>query len=261
MLSWMSASLQKTQGWEDRKTGAKREEKGTCLYLLHDALLVVVAQRAAQLVVVHGGPVFLNAPATSHLTHTIGTQTHTHVRIGCWQVEGQTWRQEAGTDLLRLDEFELHAATGPGDEVSVGRVVQQGDEELPELQGATALVGRAVAVSRRLLLYFPCKRRKERRRGDGEEEAEGRRRKEASVNQKCSASQFGETFLPDGQQNALAGHYAQSRSSLANKLQPLPSDGLETNAKKNIILRWREIKHGSHHFHYTSNTDVQINSL
>ncbi|TNN41950.1 hypothetical protein EYF80_047871 [Liparis tanakae] len=44
-----------------------------------------------------------------------------------------------GTDLLGLDELELHAAAGPGDEVSVGRVVQQRHQELPQLQGATAL--------------------------------------------------------------------------------------------------------------------------
>lgn len=40
----------------------------TCLHLLHDALFVVVAQGATQLVVVHCWPVFLDAPATSHLT-------------------------------------------------------------------------------------------------------------------------------------------------------------------------------------------------
>lgn len=40
----------------------------TCLYLLHDALFVVVAQGATQLVIVHRWPVFLDAPATSHLS-------------------------------------------------------------------------------------------------------------------------------------------------------------------------------------------------
>lgn len=40
----------------------------TCLYLLHDALFVVVAQGATQLVIVHRWPVFLDAPAASHLS-------------------------------------------------------------------------------------------------------------------------------------------------------------------------------------------------
>ena len=35
--------------------------------LLHDALLVVVAERAGELVVVHGGAVLLHAPSTRHL--------------------------------------------------------------------------------------------------------------------------------------------------------------------------------------------------
>lgn len=48
--------------------------------------------------------------------------------------------------LLWLDEFELHAAAGPGDEVGVGRVVQQSHQELPELQRASALVRWALAV-------------------------------------------------------------------------------------------------------------------
>lgn len=52
-------------------------------HLLHDALLVVVAQTARQFVVVHGRPVFLDAPATGH--------------------------------LLRFDQLELHAAARPTD--------------------------------------------------------------------------------------------------------------------------------------------------
>lgn len=36
-------------------------------YLLHDPLLVVVAQRPAQLVVVHGGSVLLDPPPAGHL--------------------------------------------------------------------------------------------------------------------------------------------------------------------------------------------------
>lgn len=48
----------------------KKEVKigtGTCLYLLHDALLIVVAERSAQLVIVHGRPVLLDSPASGHL--------------------------------------------------------------------------------------------------------------------------------------------------------------------------------------------------
>ena len=37
------------------------------LYLLHDSLLVVVAQRAAELVVVHGWTVLLHAPQPGNL--------------------------------------------------------------------------------------------------------------------------------------------------------------------------------------------------
>ena len=58
--------------------------------------------------------------------------------------------------LLGLDEFELHAAAGPGDEVGVGRVVQQSHQELPELQRASALVRRALAVQAGLLLDVTC---------------------------------------------------------------------------------------------------------
>lgn len=58
--------------------------------------------------------------------------------------------------LLGLDQLELHAAAGPGDEVSVGRVVQERDEELPELQRPAPLVGRALAVQGGLLLHLTC---------------------------------------------------------------------------------------------------------
>lgn len=40
-----------------------------CHYLLHDALLIVIPQGSAQLVVVHGWPILLDPPQTSHL-HT-----------------------------------------------------------------------------------------------------------------------------------------------------------------------------------------------
>lgn len=61
------------------------------------------------------------------------------------------------THLLGLDEFKLHATSGPGDEVGVGWVVQQSHKELPELQGASALVRRTLAVKARLLLYVTYK--------------------------------------------------------------------------------------------------------
>lgn len=37
------------------------------MYLLHDSLLVVIAQRAAELVVVHGWTVLLHTPQPGHL--------------------------------------------------------------------------------------------------------------------------------------------------------------------------------------------------
>lgn len=67
-----------------------------------------------------------------------------------------------GTDLLRLYQLELHATTSPGYEVAVSWVVQQRDQELPELQGAAALVWWPVAVARRLLFDFSCERRDRR---------------------------------------------------------------------------------------------------
>lgn len=55
--------------------------------------------------------------------------------------------------LLWLDEFELHPTAGPGDEVGIARVIQQGHQELPELQRTTALIGGALAEhAGRLLL-------------------------------------------------------------------------------------------------------------
>lgn len=54
------------------------------------------------------------------------------------------------TDLFRIDEFKLHVSSRPDDQVSVGRVVQQREQELPELQGAATLVRQT------LLLHFTC---------------------------------------------------------------------------------------------------------
>lgn len=85
-------------------------------HLLHDALLVVVAQRAAQLVVVHGGPVLLQTPAPGH--------------------------------LLGLDQLELEATARPRDARGRSGIVQHGHQELPQLQRAPALrPGRALALA------------------------------------------------------------------------------------------------------------------
>lgn len=58
--------------------------------------------------------------------------------------------------LLRLNQLELHAPAGPCNEVGVGGVIQEGDQELPELQGPAPLVGRALTVQGGLLLHFTC---------------------------------------------------------------------------------------------------------
>ena len=49
-----------------------------------------------------------------------------------------TWIQHTllGLHLLWLDELELHTPARPGDGPGVGRVVQQGDQELPQLERA-----------------------------------------------------------------------------------------------------------------------------
>lgn len=52
--------------------------------------------------------------------------------------------------LFGVDEFELHVASRPHDQVAVGRVLQQREQKLPELQRAAALVRQT------LLLHFPC---------------------------------------------------------------------------------------------------------
>ncbi len=58
------------------------------------------------------------------------------------------------TYLFGFNEFELHAAAGPGDEVGIARVVQQGHQELPELQRASALVRCALAKNTASLLLY-----------------------------------------------------------------------------------------------------------
>ena len=41
---------------------------------------------------------------------------------------------DINTDLLRLDQFELHPSASPSDGPTVGGVFQQSDQELPELE-------------------------------------------------------------------------------------------------------------------------------
>lgn len=65
-------------------------------------------------------------------------------------------RPSADADLLGLYQLELHAAASPGDEVAISGVIQQRDQELPELQGAAALVRRSLTIHRRLLFDFTC---------------------------------------------------------------------------------------------------------
>lgn len=49
-------------------------------YLLHDSLLVVIAQRAAELVVVHGRTVLLHPPQPGHLrTNSTGDVKAAHL--------------------------------------------------------------------------------------------------------------------------------------------------------------------------------------
>lgn len=41
--------------------------------------------------------------------------------------------------------------------MTVGRIIQQRNQKLPKLEGATTLVRRAVTIHRGLLLYLPFK--------------------------------------------------------------------------------------------------------
>lgn len=64
--------------------------------------------------------------------------------------------------LFRFNEFKFHAAASPGDEMGIARVVQQGHQELPELQRATALVRCALAKNTTpFLLHLTWTRSKE----------------------------------------------------------------------------------------------------
>lgn len=91
-------------------------------HLLHDALLIVIAQRSAELVVVHGWPVLLDAPTPSN--------------------------------LLRFDQLELHASACPGNEVGIGWVIEKGDQELPQLKGTSPLIRGPLPIHGGLLFDF-----------------------------------------------------------------------------------------------------------
>lgn len=58
--------------------------------------------------------------------------------------------------LLRFNQFKLHSSASPRNEVGVGRVVQQGHQELPKLQWATPLIGGTLTVKPHLLFDVPC---------------------------------------------------------------------------------------------------------
>lgn len=74
--------------------------------LVDDVLVVVVAQAAAELLVVHLGLVLPDAPPTSY--------------------------------FVRVGELELPAVACPRDEPLAGLVGEQFEEELPQLDGAAA---------------------------------------------------------------------------------------------------------------------------
>ncbi|RUS88094.1 hypothetical protein EGW08_004147, partial [Elysia chlorotica] len=81
--------------------GRGRVLRDSCSYLGHDVLVVVVAQRAAQLVVVHVGLGLALPPAARH--------------------------------LVRVDQLELAVRALPGDARAVTGVREQLQEELPQL--------------------------------------------------------------------------------------------------------------------------------
>lgn len=61
-----------------------------------------------------------------------------------------------GADLFWLNKFELHSTSCPGNKMTIGRIIQQRNQKLPKLEGATTLVWWAVPINRGLLLYLPC---------------------------------------------------------------------------------------------------------
>jgi len=72
-----------------------------------------------------GGSQRLCAIQIHAITHSL-TQGHVRVRA---------------TYFFRFDELELESAAGPRDEGRVGGVLEQRDEELPQLERAAPLVG------------------------------------------------------------------------------------------------------------------------
>lgn len=75
------------------------------------------------------------------------------------------WKVHGGrVYLFGFDKLELHPAAGPGDEVRIPGVVQQGHQELPQLQRASPLVRRSLAeyaaaaatAAARFLLHLAC---------------------------------------------------------------------------------------------------------
>ena len=83
--------------------------------LRHDVLVVVVAQRAAELVVVHVGLVLAEPPQLGH--------------------------------LLRPEQLELAVVGGPADQVLVALVQQQLKQELPQGDGALHGYGQTKTIA------------------------------------------------------------------------------------------------------------------
>jgi hypothetical protein len=58
--------------------------------------------------------------------------------------------------LLWFYKLELHASACPGNEMGVGWVIKKGDKELPELKGASPLIGGPLPIHGGLLLDLAC---------------------------------------------------------------------------------------------------------
>lgn len=85
----------------------------------HDVFVVVVAQRSAQLVIVHVGFALAFPPAPSH--------------------------------LVRVDELELAIGALPGDARHVGAVREELQQELPQLNLTTACVEETMSINLSLM--------------------------------------------------------------------------------------------------------------
>lgn len=76
-------------------------------YLLHDSLLIVVAQRTAQLVVVHCRTILLYPPAARNLCYTqINKTTHVHKKFSV-----KTHKQTRGQDCNLVSSEETNCRT------------------------------------------------------------------------------------------------------------------------------------------------------